>query len=263
MTLALPGVGGSYAVEAASDDPFIHQELVEVLYHTLWETVHVFFEHRELGHDVGAAGFLYPFLGRDKQDVTATVAEAAASIRLKAEEDARLREQVAREGADRIGAMTEAIRRRLAQGGKLMLFGNGGSATDANDWALDCVLPPAGYRAVPAISLSMEPASLTAISNDVGVDVAFLRQLIAHARPEDVAIAISTSGGSRNVVVALEEARRRGLLTAALLGHDGGEIIRRDLADVSLVVASDQIPRIQEVHASVYHVIRDLLEKAP
>ncbi len=79
----------------------------------------------------------------------------------------------------------------------------------------------------------MEPATITAIANDVGNDVVFLRQLIAHAQPDDVAVAISTSGGSRNVIAALEEARKRGLLTVALLGYDGGEIGRRGLADRS------------------------------
>jgi D-sedoheptulose 7-phosphate isomerase len=87
----------------------------------------------------------------------------------------------------------------------------------------------------------------------------FLRQLIAQARPEDVAVGISTSGGSRNIVMALEEARKRGLLTVGLLGYDGGEIVRRGLADHALVVRSDYIPRIQEVQASVYHVITELL----
>ena len=75
----------------------------------------------------------------------------------------------------------------------------------------------------------MEPANITAIANDVGTEVVFLRQMIAHARPEDIAIGISTSGGSRNIIVALEEARKRGLLTVALLGYDGGEILRRGL----------------------------------
>ena len=67
MTFALPGVEGSYAVDAATQDPFMHQEMIEILYHTLWETVHVFFEHRELGYEVGDSGFLYPFLGTEKQ----------------------------------------------------------------------------------------------------------------------------------------------------------------------------------------------------
>jgi D-sedoheptulose 7-phosphate isomerase len=261
MTFALPGRDGDYAVEAATDDPFVHQELIEVLYHTLWETVHVFFEHRELGHEVGQAGFLYPFLGREKQAPTDLVEQVASSILMKVEEDAALRSQVAREEAERIGEAVLAMRERLERGGKLLIFGNGGSATDANDWAIDCVSPPAGRRAIPAISLALEPATVTAIANDVGADVIFLRQLIAHARPEDVAVAISTSGGSRNVIAALAEARKRGLLTVALLGYDGGEIRRQSLAEHSVVVRSDYIPRIQEVQASVYHVMRECLEE--
>jgi D-sedoheptulose 7-phosphate isomerase len=163
---------------------------------------------------------------------------------LKADDDASLRAQVAEEEGEQIGEATLAIADRLRRGGKLLLFGNGGSATDANDWAIDCVSPPAGYEPVPAISLAMEPANVTAIANDVGVEVVFVRQLIAHAAPDDVAIAISTSGGSRNIIAALEEARRRRLLTVALLGYDGGEIRRRGLADHYVVVRSDFIPRI-------------------
>ena len=260
MTFALPGPRGSYAIDRAADDPFIHQEILEILYHTLWETVHVFLERRELGHDVGDAAFLYPFLGRDKQSHGDALREVGPSIRTKVAEDARLREQAAREHADAMVTAALAIRSRLLQGGKLIVFGNGGSATDANDLMLDCVSPPAGYSRVPAISLSLEPAAITAVANDISTDVIFLRQLIAHARPADVAIAFSTSGGSRNIVMALEEARRRGLMTVALLGYDGGVIGRRQLADVPLIVRSDYIPRIQEIHASIYHVIRDLLQ---
>ena len=84
--------------------------------------------------------------------------------------------------------------------------------------------------------------------------------LVAHARPDDVAIAISTSGGSKNIVMALEEARKRGLLTVALIGYDGGEVARRGLADFPLIVRSDYIPRIQEVQASIYHLICEVLQ---
>jgi D-sedoheptulose 7-phosphate isomerase len=260
MTFALPGNEGSYFEEAGTRDPFIHQELIEILYHTLWETVHVFFEHRELGHDVSDAAFLYPFLGKNKQETFDVVAEVAASIQMKVRDDARLRERVAKEEADKIGPAAAAMRDRLERGGKLIIFGNGGSATDANDWAIDCVMPPAGYRAIPAVSLSMEPANISAIANDVGIELIFQRQLIAQAQANDVAIAISTSGGSKNIVMALEEARKRNLLTVALLGYDGGEVVRRGLADFPLIVHSDYIPRIQEVQASIYHVIRELLE---
>jgi D-sedoheptulose 7-phosphate isomerase len=260
MTFALPGMEGSYAVQAATEDPFMHQEMIEILYHTLWETVHVFFEHRELGHDVGASEFLYPFLGREKQGTDDLVGEVANSIQMKVHDDAKLRARIAHEQSEIISSTALAIEDRLQRGGKLILFGNGGSATDANDWAIDCVLPPPGYRPVSAVSLSLEPANITAVANDVGTEVIFLRQLIAQARPEDVAIGISTSGGSRNIIMALEEARKRNLLTVALLGYDGGEILRRGIADFPVVVHCDYIPRIQEVQASIYHIIRELME---
>jgi D-sedoheptulose 7-phosphate isomerase len=260
LTFALPGAKGSYAVEASTRDPFIHQEMIEILYHTLWESVHVFLEHRELGHDVGDSGFLYPFLGQEKQQSPELLTEVATSIGMKVQDDSNLRAQVAREHAEQISSAALAIHERLTKGGKLILFGNGGSATDANDFAIDCVLPPAGYHPVPAISLSVEPANITAIANDVGTEVVFLRQLIAQARPEDIAVGISTSGGSRNIIMALEEARKRKLLTVALLGYDGGEIRRRKLADFPLVVQCDYIPRIQEVQASIYHIVRETLE---
>jgi len=258
MTFALPGTQGSYACHGLAENPFEHQEMIEMLYHTLWETVHVFFEHRELGHDVGDAGFLYPFLGQEKQDLTSVVDDVAASIVMKVDDDAKLRAQVAEEESEQIASTAAAIRERIQRGGKLILFGNGGSATDANDWALDCVAPPAGMQPIPAVSLSLEPANITALANDVGTEVIFLRQLIAQAKPEDVAVGISTSGGSKNIIAALEEARKRNLLTVALLGYDGGEIVRRNLADWPLVVRSDYIPRIQEVQASIYHIIREL-----
>jgi D-sedoheptulose 7-phosphate isomerase len=262
FTLALSGASGSYWFPAVTDDAFIAQELVEVLYHTLWETVHVFLEHRELGQDAGPAGFLYPFLGETKHDAGALRKEVAESILMKVRDDARLRAQVAEEESERIADAARAINERVRRGGKLILFGNGGSATDANDWAIDCIAPPNGWRPIPAISLSMEPANISAIANDVGTEVVFLRQLIAHAQPQDVAIGISTSGGSRNIIVALEEARKRGLLTVALLGYDGGEILRRGLADFPMIVRCDYIPRIQEVQASMYHSLNAALRAA-
>ena len=260
MTFALPGPNGTYTLKAATQDPFMHQEMVEILCHTLWETVHVFFEHRELGHDVGQAEFLYPFLGKQKQETTSVVEDVAASIQIKVHDDALLRARLAKEESEEIAATALDMQKRLQSGGKLILFGNGGSATDANDWAIDCVMPPAGYQPVPAISLAMEPAILTAMANDVGIEVVFLRQMLAQARPNDVIVAISTSGGSRNIVMAMEEARKRNLMTVALLGNDGGEIYRRGLADHSIIVRSDYIPRIQEIQASAYHVLRDTLE---
>ena len=123
------------------------------------------------------------------------------------------------------------------------------------------MIPEGDVRPIPAVSLALEPAILTAVANDVGTEVIFLRQLVAQARPHDVAIALSTSGGSKNVVAALEEARKRKMLTIALLGYDGGEVVRRGLADIPIVVHSDYIPRIQEVQGSIYHVMREALDR--
>jgi len=259
MTFALPGHEGDYAVAAPSEDPYIHQEILEILYHTLWETVHVFFEHRERGHEVGASAFLYPFLGQEKQDTHAVIAEVTASIEMKARDDEALRTTIASGQAERIVATAAAIRERVRSGGTILAFGNGGSATDANDFALDCSVPLKGFPPVPAISLALEPANLSAVANDIGPEAIFLRQLIAQSHPGDIALGISTSGGSANVIAALVEARKRGLLTVALLGYDGGEIVRRGLADHTLVVSCDYIPRIQEVQASIYHVLLDVL----
>jgi D-sedoheptulose 7-phosphate isomerase len=262
QTFALPGLRGSYAVAPPSPDEFISQETIEILYHTLWETVHVFFEHRVLrgdsAHDdVGASAFLYPFLGDAPQDTSAIPAQVAASIRAKAADDEALRVRVASDQADQIAAAIAAVQERVDRAGTLLIFGNGGSATDANDWAIDCAGAPAGAATIPALSLSMEPANISAIANDIGAEAIFARQVIAHGRPGDVAVAISTSGGSANVIAALDAARRRGLLTVALLGYDGGEIVRQRLADLPIVVSCDYIPRIQEVQASIYHVMTE------
>jgi D-sedoheptulose 7-phosphate isomerase len=249
-----------YAVRAPTDDAHVHQEAFEVLGHTLYESVHVFLEHgRELGDDVGASAFLYPYLGPAQGEAVDIVGDVAASVLTKARDGERLREQVADEQAGAIAAAVEGIRARLAAGGRLLIFGNGGSATDATDFALDCVDASAGLRALPALSLAAEPAVLSAIANDVGNELTFVRQIIAQSRPVDVAFALSTSGGSKNVVAALIEARARGLLTVALLGYDGGEIVRRNLADHPIVVRCDYIPRIQEAQAAIYHVMRHAL----
>ena len=122
------------------------------------------------------------------------------------------------------GAISEisAASRAAGVGGKIIAFGNGGSATDANDLVADCVTPPPGFGTVPAVSLAAEPANITAIANDVGVEAIFLRQLIAHARPEDVAIGISTSGGSPSILAALAEARKRACSQWASLATTAG-----------------------------------------
>jgi D-sedoheptulose 7-phosphate isomerase len=232
------------------DDPFIRQELVETAYHVLWELVHVFLEHNERTvHDTGAASFLYPFLGERETDHEAVVEDVRRSILMKAEEVGELRAQTLTENRTTLLAAGEALR----QAPRVLALGNGGSATDATDLVAD--LERAGRA---AIDLTADPAILTAIANDVGVEAIFARQVIAYGRSGDALVALSTSGGSANVIAALAEARRRGLVTIALVGYDGGRIAAERLADHVIVTRSQHIPRIQEAQASAYHVLCEL-----
>jgi D-sedoheptulose 7-phosphate isomerase len=261
LTIGFPG--GQWSFDPPGRDPFVRQELVETLYHLLWELVHVFFEHRGLlsgrTHDTGASAFLYPFLGEAAPDVDAVVADVAASVRMKAAEVGELREQTLAEGEEALAAAAAMLRGRFDAGGRLLVLGNGGSATDAMDVAADFRHPPGGMRARPVLDLTEDSAILTAIANDIGTEAIFSRQVIAHGRPADALLAISTSGGSGNVIAALEEARRRGLATIALVGYDGGRIAGERLADHVVVTRSQHIPRIQEAQASAYHVLRELV----
>jgi D-sedoheptulose 7-phosphate isomerase len=200
-------------------------------------------------------------LGRGEQRLTEVVEEVQGSMLQKMREVNGMRAAVAETEAGAISEIATAISERLRRGGKIVAFGNGGSATDANDLVADCVDPPAGMESLPAVSLSAEPANITAIANDIGGEAIFARQLIAHARPEDVAVGISTSGGSANILAALAEARKRGLLTVGIVGYDGGRVLSERLADHAVVVRSDYIPRIQEVQASIYHVLRGAVER--
>jgi D-sedoheptulose 7-phosphate isomerase len=238
-------------LEPPEQDPFIRQELVETAYHVLWELVHVFLEHNERTvHDTGAASFLYPFLGERETDDEAVVEDVRRSILMKAEEVGELRAQTLTEGRDALMAAARALRGAR----RVLALGNGGSATDATDLVAD--LERAGRA---AIDLAGDPAILTAIANDIGVEAIFSRQVIAYGREGDALVALSTSGGSANVIAALAEARRRGLATVAFVGYDGGRIAAEGLADHVIVSRSQHIPRIQEAQASAYHVLCELL----
>jgi len=257
-----PTIAGE-VFEPPTDDPFVAQELGETLYHVLWELVHVFFEHLQgSSAGAGASSFLYPFLEREAADLDAVVEDVRRSVLMKAEEVAELRAQTLAENAAELDAAADAVRRSLEAGGTLFAFGNGGSATDAEDLVADFRAAPQGWPSRRALDLGADPAILTALANDIGPEVLFARQLIAYAQRGDVALAISTSGGSTNVIAALAEARRRGLTTVAFVGYDGGLIAAEQLADHVVVTRSDHIPRIQEAQASAYHVLRELIERS-
>jgi D-sedoheptulose 7-phosphate isomerase len=272
LTIAFADVGAEWSFDPPREDPFLAQELVETLYHVLWELVHVFFDHRGLlegrtggaVHDAGASSFLYPFLDEREDDLEAVVADVRASVLMKAGEVAALRAQTLGDGRDTLVAAAAALREAFAGGGRLLALGNGGSATDATDVVADFRSPPprSGWTPRPALDLTEDTAILTAVANDVGVEAIFSRQVIAHGRIGDVLLALSTSGGSANVIHALAEARRRGLVTVAFVGYDGGRILAEGLADHVLVSRSEHIPRIQEAQASAYHVLRELVETA-
>ena len=267
LTVAFPGPA-EWSFDPGAEDPFVRQEIVETLYHLVWELVHVFFEHRGLlegraarpVHDTGASSFLYPFLAERERDLGAVLADVEASVRMKAAEVVALRRQTLGEGAAELAGAAAELRERLDAGGRLLALGNGGSATDAMDLAADFRFPPAGWPARPALDLTEDAAILTAIANDVGVEAIFARQVIAHGRAGDALVAISTSGGSANVLAALAEARRRGIATIALVGYDGGAVAQERLADHVIVTRSQHIPRIQEAQAAACHALRELVE---
>jgi D-sedoheptulose 7-phosphate isomerase len=117
-----------------------------------------------------------------------------------------------------------------------------------------------GWPSRPAIDLTEDTAIVTAVANDIGTEAIFQRQLIAYGRQGDVAVALSTSGNSPNIIAALREARRRPLASVAFVGYDGGEVAAQSLADHVVVTRSQHIPRIQEAQASAYHALRELVE---
>jgi D-sedoheptulose 7-phosphate isomerase len=212
-------------------------------------------------HESGASSFLYPFLDEREDDLDAVLADVAASVRMKAAEVGALRAQTLGEGRDVLLAAAAELRTCFARGGRVLALGNGGSATDAMDAVADLREPPSpAWWPRATIDLTEDTAILTALANDIGTEALFARQVIAHGRAGDVVLAISTSGGSANVLAALAEARRRDLRTIALVGYDGGRILAERLADHVLVTRSEHVPRIQEAQASALHVLRELVE---
>ncbi len=183
------------------------------------------------------------------------------AILRKARESADVKEQFFRAEADRIEALVRAMAARFSSGGRLYVMGNGGSATDAQHISLEFFHPIVEKRKpLPAIALTADQALLTAISNDRDFAKVFADQLRVLARPGDMALAVSTSGKSPNLMQALETARELGLLTIAFTGKDGGRL--PDLAEYCFVVPSFSIHRIQETHVTLYHIVWDLVHVA-
>ena len=193
--------------------------------------------------------FLDPFIEGDERDAASLLADLAVSALGKAGDSERTLMTALAENRDRIEGAAAAIVECAAHGGRVYTFGNGGSSTDAATLASLFSRPPAG-AAIPARSLVDDTAVITALSNDVGFDLLFSRQLIAHARRGDVAIGLSTSGNSRNLLEAFAEAKRRGIVTIGIAGYDGGEMVEAGL-DHCIVVRSDSVHRVQEAQAGL------------
>ena len=210
---------------------------------------------------------LYPYLyptedgaaGGTRQTV---VAEVRRSTREKVAETAALRQTVLESYGDALAVCATAMARAFAAGGRLFAFGNGGSSTDAQAVAEMFSVPGDGDPALPAAALTTDTATLTALSNDVAFEVVFSRPLAAAGRPGDIAVGLSTSGGSANVLRGFAEARRRGMLTVGLAGYDGGRMAEVDTIDHLFVMPSTSVHRIQEAQTTVYQVLGELTLRA-
>jgi D-sedoheptulose 7-phosphate isomerase len=203
--------------------------------------------------------FLYPFIEGDETDSSSLLTDLGTSARNKWKESAALRQRTLEQSDPMIREVAAAMAERFVAGGRLFAFGNGGSATDADGVAHLYTAPPWGTP-LPARSLVEDHAVLTALSNDIGFDVVFARQIAAFGRRGDIAVGLSTSGNSANLIRAFDEAARLGMVTDGLAGYDGGRMAEADTIEHLFVVPSASVHRIQEAQTSVYHVLWELVQ---
>jgi len=195
-----------------------------------------------------------------------TVVEKSAEtyrdkILRKCGESVEMKEKFFSKYAEQIEAMARDMAERFSSGKKLLVMGNGGSLCDALHFCVEFTHPIIEKRkAFPVIPLMTDICTMTAIGNDMDYSRVFVNQLELHAQPGDMALAVSTSGKSPNLIYAMESARERQLLTIAWIGKDGGRLA--ELADYAFIVPSYSIHRIQEVHATLVHVLWDLIHIA-
>jgi D-sedoheptulose 7-phosphate isomerase len=204
---------------------------------------------------------LYPFLYADTADLSAVLAQVRASTVAKTEEILELRRTVAEQDGARLAECARKAADRFAAGGRLFAFGNGGSATDAQQLATLFLNPGGEARPLPAFGLANDTSVVTALCNDIGVEVVFARQLAAFGGRNDIAVGLSTSGNSGNLLRAFDEASRRGMLTIGLAGYDGGKMAELDSIDYLFVVPSSSIHRIQEAQTTTYQVLWELTQE--
>jgi len=206
----------------------------------------------------GAMESLYPFLYSDTSDLSAVLAQVRASTVAKAGEILELRRVISERDGTRLERCAQEAADRFGAGGRLFAFGNGGSATDAQQLATLFLNPGGGIRPLPAFALANDTSVVTALCNDIGVEVVFARQLAAFGGRNDIAVGLSTSGNSGNLLRAFDEASRRGMLTIGLAGYDGGKMAELDSIDHLFVAPSASVHRIQEAQTTIYQVLWEL-----
>lgn len=210
--------------------------------------------------DAGPLRELYPFLHGDRQDAVALDAALLESVRQKAAHSVEVKQRFFADNGEAVVGAARAIAAVYQRGGRMLTMGNGGSSCDAAHFAVEFLHPiTAGRPALTATNLASDDAMMTAVGNDVGFDHIFVRQVIAHARRGDGLVGFSTSGNSANLVKAFAKAKEMGLVTIGLAGGDGGAMAKSGAVDHCLVVATDSIHRVQEVHVATYHILWDLV----
>ena len=201
---------------------------------------------------------LYPFLYSDTSDLPAVLEQVRNSTVAKVAEILELRRVIAARDGARLAECALQAAARFAAGGRLFAFGNGGSATDAQQLATLFLNPGGSYRPLAAFGLANDTSVVTALCNDIGVEVVFARQLAAFGGRNDIAVGLSTSGNSGNLLRAFDEASRRGMLTIGLAGYDGGKMAELDTIDYLFVAPSASVHRIQEAQTTIYQVLWEL-----
>ncbi|HET6861944.1 MAG TPA: SIS domain-containing protein [Pyrinomonadaceae bacterium] len=205
----------------------------------------------------------YPFLHEEKGESESLLNDLGFSLLEKARESVEVKSQFFAQNKETILAASLALAQAFNRGRKLLVCGNGGSATDAQHVAVEFMHPiTVGRKALPAICLTNDIAMVTAVANDVGFDDVFTRQIIGLGVEGDVLLGISTSGNSRNLLHGFATARRLKLLTIGFAGSDGGEMSAMNAAgllDYCLTVPTASIHRIQETHVTLYHIMWDLV----
>lgn len=205
---------------------------------------------------------LYPFLYAGGSGLDTLLEDVRRSTADKATEIVRLRETVLAEQGEKIAACAARMADAFRSGGRLFAFGNGAGATDAQDAAALFLNPGGSARPLPALALAGDAAVVTALSDDIGFEVVYARQIAAFGRPGDIALALSTSGDSDNLIAALREASRRGMATVALTGRTGGRMAETPGLNHLFTVPSSSAHRIQEAQTTIYHVLWELTQEA-